>query len=149
MQYSPMISPLHQWKPAKSPTVALWSHITRYCRYLSHHGLRLAQANSKYSVWNTCAAKYYCNLMITVVKDTGAICFLYFRWNGARFALQIYLYKCIIFTVPSSQAQNHMTVELFDTTKLETVLDFRKMFSERIDLLNVYNSRIWIMVYYP
>lgn len=35
-----------------------------------------------------------------------------------------------------------MTVELFDTTKLETVLDFRKMFSERIDLLNVYNSRI-------
>lgn len=32
-----------------------------------------------------------------------------------------------------------MTVELFDTTKLETVLDFRIMFSERIDLLNVYN----------
>lgn len=30
-----------------------------------------------------------------------------------------------------------MTVELFDTTKLETVLDFRIMFSERIDLLNV------------
>lgn len=87
--------------------------------------------------------------MITVVKDTGAICFLYFHWNGARFALQIYLYKCIIFAVPSSQAQNHMTVELFDTTKLETVLDFRIMFSERIDLLNVYNSRIWIIVYYP
>lgn len=89
--------------------------------------------------------------MITVVKDTGAICFLYFRWNGARFALQIhvYLYKCIIFAVPSSQAQNHMTVELFDTTKLETVLDFRIMFSERIDWLNVYNSRISIMVYYP
>lgn len=42
-----------------------------------------------------------------------------------------------------------MTVELFDTTKLETVLDFRIMFSERIDLLNVYNSRISIMVYYP
>lgn len=48
----------------------------------------------------------------------------------------------MIFAVPSSQAQNHMTVELFDTTKLETVLDFRIMFSERIDLLNVYNSRI-------
>lgn len=41
-QPCPMSSPLHQWKPAKSPTVALWSHITRYCRYLSHHGIRLA-----------------------------------------------------------------------------------------------------------
>lgn len=35
-----------------------------------------------------------------------------------------------------------MIVELFDIIKLEIVLDFRIMFLERIDLLNVYNSRI-------
>lgn len=41
-----------------------------------------------------------------------------------------------------------MIVELFDIIKLEIVLDFRIMFLERIDWLNVYNSRILIMVYY-